>query len=606
MKYLFAFVLFLSLSTACFSQSFNTQSYPTGGLVGQIIVADFNGDHIPDIATVNGDTNTVSILINNGDGTFRPHLDFATGPGPVGLAAVDWNKDGTTDLVVANSAADAAHSVSILLGNGDGTFQPHHDIAGAPNANSIAVGDFNRDGNPDIATSSNSPVNAVHVSLGNGKGGVTATKVTSNIGLDPKPPADNPFLLSKIVLADFNRDGKDDLYYIECCNTFVIVQLGAFGVLAGNGDGTFTDHPPTDSSIPPQDLLAVDINQDGLTDAIVPFDGCHEPCTGVSVLINHGDGTFVGGAGLFVNVENPGFLVGGAAFDVDGDGHKDFVLVGNDTNDPAFDPDHMTLIIQKQNADGTFASPPESAGGPSQLITVPLNTGIVDKPSVAVADFNHDGKPDLAMVSKFGGPVFVVLNTTPPSACKVSTVNHTVTVCHPSDGAVGLSPAHIVSHATSSTSVNVSQIYLDNKLVFQVAGGNIDKNLPLTPGEHRLEVKSWTKGQPFHNDFFLSTPRLIPATVPPCSESTNFAVNICSPGQKAAVDAPVHVVAAAKSTAPITTMQIYLDFKEVFHSPNSTLIETDVPMNSGSHLLVVKAWDSTGRNFSSSRSITVP
>ena len=153
---------------------------------------------------------------------------------------------------------------------------------------------------------------------------------------------------------------------------------------------------------------------------------------------------------------------------------------------------------------------------------------------------------------------------------------------------------------------SVSQIYLDNKLVFQVAGGNIDKNLPLTPGEHRLEVKSWTKGQPFHNDFFLSTPRSIPATVPPCSESTNFAVNICSPGQKAAVDAPVHVVAAAKSTAPITTMQIYLDFKEVFHSPNSTLIETDVPMNSGSHLLVVKAWDSTGRNFSSSRNITVP
>ncbi|HEX4605581.1 MAG TPA: hypothetical protein VH724_16385, partial [Candidatus Angelobacter sp.] len=141
--------------------------------------------------------------------------------------------------------------------------------------------------------------------------------------------------------------------------------------------------------------------------------------------------------------------------------------------------------------------------------------------------------------------------------------------------------------------------------VFQVAGGNIDTRLPLAPGEHRLEVKSWTKGQPFHNDFFLSTPRSIPATVPPCSESTNFAVNICSPGQKAAADAPVHVVAAAKSTAPITSMQIYLDFKEVFHSP-SALIETDVPMGSGPHFIIVKAWDSTGRSFSSSRNITVP
>jgi hypothetical protein len=582
MKYLFVAAFFLLASLSCFSQSFSTQSYPTGGLAGQIIAADFNGDHIPDIATVNGDTNPVSILINNGDGTFRPHLDFATGPGPSGLAAVDWNKDGKMDLVVSNGgAAAASQSVSILLGNGDGTFQPHHDIIGAPHANSIAVGDFNGDGNPDIATSSNSPVNAVLVTLGNGRGGMLGPfQDTGNIGINPRPPNDNAFLLTKIVRADFNHDGKDDLYYIECCNTFVIVPQGAFGVLVSNGDGSFSDHPISGPIVPPTDLIAVDINK--------------------------GDGTFGGGAGFQVDVENPGFQVGGAAFDVDGDGHKDFVLVGNDTNDPAFNPDHMTLIIQKQKADGTFASPPQFAGGPSQLITVTLNAPIVENPSVVVADFNHDGKPDLAMVSRFGGPVFVVLNTTPPSACKVSTVNHTVTVCHPSDGAVGLSPAHIVSHFTSSTPPSVSQIYLDNKLVFQVAGGNINKNLALAPGEHRLEVKSWTNGQQFHNDFFLSTPRSIPATVPPCSESTNFAVNICSPGQNSAVDAPVHVVAAAKSTAPITTMQIYLDFKEVFHSPNSTLIQTDVPMGSGSHLLVVKAWDSTGRSFSSSRNISVP
>jgi hypothetical protein len=608
MKRLFATAFCFFASLTSFSQSFNTQSYPTGGTAGQIIVADFNGDHIPDIATVNGDTNTVSILINNGDGTFRSHLDFATGPGPSGLAAVDWNKDGKMDLVVSNGGADAAHSVSILLGNGDGTFQPHHDIAGAPNAGSIAVGDFNRDGNPDIATSSNNPVNAVYVSLGNGKGGVTAQKITSGFGIGPQPPPDsNTFLLSKIAVADFNRDGKDDLYFIECCDTFVIVQQGAFGVLVSKGDGTFTAGPIIGPLIPPTDLITVDINQDGLTDAIMPFDGCHEPCTGTSVAINNGDGTFRGGAGLNVGVDNPGPQVGGAAFDVDGDGHKDFVLVGNNFDDPPFFFTNMSLIIQKQNADGTFANPPQFPGDTSsQLITVTLNAPIVEKPEAVVADFNHDGKPDLAMVSKFGGPVFVSLNTTPPSACKVSTVNHTVTVCHPSDGAVGLSPAHIVSHFTSSTPPSVSQIYLDNKLVFQVAGGSIDKNLALAPGEHRLEVKSWTKGQPFHNDFFFSTPRSIPATVPPCSESTNFVVNICSPGQNAAVDAPVHVVATAKSTAPITTMQIYVDFKEVFHAPNATLIETDVPMASGSHFMVVKAWDSTGRNFSSSRSISVP
>jgi hypothetical protein len=605
MKYRFitAFCLFASLT--CFSQSFSTKSYPVGAGPAQLVVADFNGDHIPDIATVNASANTVSILINNGDGTFRPHIDFATAPGPVGLAAVDWNKDGKMDLVVAISTTDSAHSVSVLLGNGDGTFQPHHEIAGAPSPNSIAAGDFNGDGNPDIATSSNTPANAVYVSLGNGKGGVTAQKVTTGFGATITDPGASPFLLLKIVRADFNRDGKDDLYYIECCGG-VDIAFGAFGVLAGNGDGTFTDHLVNGQDFDLFSLSSADINQDGLSDAIVSYHCVHDFCAGVVGRINNGDGTFRDIPGGFqgVEFEEEPDLGGAAVFDVEGDGLKDFVAVGADF-DLGNNPTTMTLIISRQNADGSFAG--TFGTDATGFVTVPINAPEGRSSMPVVADFNHDGKPDLAfLLLGAENSVFVVLNTTPPSACKVSTVNHTVTVCHPSDGAVGLSPAHIVSHFTSSTAASVSQIYLDNKLVFQVAGGNINKNLALAPGEHRLEVKSWTKGQPFHNDFFLSTPRSIPATVPPCSESTNFAVNICSPGQKAAVDAPVHVVAAAKSSAPITTMQIYLDFKEVFHSPNSTLIETDVPMGSGSHLLVVKAFDSTGRSFSSSRNITVP
>ncbi len=595
------FCCFASLT--CFSQSFSTQSYPVGAGPVQIIAADFNGDHIPDIATVNGSANTVSILINKGDGTFRSALEFATGPGPNSLAAVDLNKDGKIDLVVANGGGDAAHSVSILLGNGDGTFQAHRDIPGAPNANSIAVGDFNHDGNPDIATSSNNPVNAVYVSLGNGKGGVTAQKITKNIGIGPQPPPDsNTFLLSKIVSATFNGDSATDLYYTECCDTFVIVQQGAFGVLTGNGDGTLTDHPPTGPTFPPTDLTAIDINQDGLSDFIVPFNGCHEPCIGVSSAINNGNGGFIGGPGINVGANAQGPL-NGTFFDVDGDGLKDFVVTGDDFTNAFFT--NMTLIIAKQNADGSFAHGPDSLGNGSQQVTVVLNAPILDNPGVVVADFNHDGRPDIAMISKGSGPVFVSLNTTLPSACAVRTANHTVTVCHPADGTVTLSPLHIVSHATSSTPVSVSQIYLDDKLVFQVAGGAIDKSLPLTPGDHHLQVKSWSNGQPFHSNFSVSVPASIPATVLPCTESTNFAVNICSPGQNAALDAPAHVVAAAKSSAPITTMQIYLDNKEVFHSPNSTLIETDVPMDPGTHLLVVQAFDSTGRHFSSSRTVTM-
>src|SRR6201999_1709651 len=122
----------------------------------------------------------------------------------------------------------------------------------------------------------------------------------SNIGLDPKPPADNPFLLSQIAPANINNSGATDLYYTECCNTFVIVQQGAFGFLTANGDGTFTDHPPAGGIFPPNDLTAFDINQDGLTDAIIPSNGCHDPCVQVTSAINNGNGTVGGGPEISV------------------------------------------------------------------------------------------------------------------------------------------------------------------------------------------------------------------------------------------------------------------------------------------------------------------
>jgi hypothetical protein len=164
---------------------------------------------------------------------------------------------------------------------------------------------------------------------------------------------------------------------------------------------------------------------------------------------------------------------------------------------------------------------------------------------------------------------------------------------------------NIVSHATSSTAVTVSQIYLDFKLVYQVSGGNVNTSLALTPGDHRLEVKSWTNGIPFQNDFRVTAFTSAGVTPPPCTDSVNFTVNVCSPAANATVNSPVHVVAAAKSTAKITSFQIYVDNKLIFNTPNTSQISTDVPMTKAAHTLVIKAWDSTGRSFFVTRKITV-
>jgi hypothetical protein len=584
MNRFFGVTALLLVSLPSFSQNFTTQSYPVGAGVAQVIQADFNGDHIPDLATINNLSNTVSILINNGDGTFRPHLEFATGPGPVGVAAVDLNKDGKMDLVVANSQADAAHSVSILIGNGDGTFQTHRDINGGPAPNSITVGDFNHDGNPDIATSSSVPENAIFVNLGNGVGGVLAQKKTTFVG-QPAEPGENRYQVSQIVWADFNRDGKDDLYYIQCCGGFD-VEIGAWGVLIGNGDGTFTDHLVSQLAVP-RTITAVDINQDGLSDAVIPFNGCHSPCDGAFAKINLGNGSFSGP----VNIENDEVVAGGVSLDVEGDGLKDVLLVSTDTTTGA----NAVLMIARQNADGTFQDTP---------VTIPL-AAPAGGDLTTTGDFNHDGKIDLAFASRGENTVFVVLNTTPPAACRFQTTDRSITVCRPSDGAVLSSPVRIVSHATSAAPVGATQIYLDFKLVFQTSGGNLDKTLALTPGDHRIEVKSWIGNTNFRNDFRVAAITGGGGNPPPCTATANFTVNVCSPAANATLSSPVHVVAAAKSTAKITAMQIYLDSKLNFNSPNTALISTDVPMAKGVHNLVIKAWDSTGRSFLTARKITV-
>src|SRR5207249_9795951 len=107
-------------------------------------VADFNGDGFVDIATANENVGMVSVLLGNGDGTFQPHTDFAVGVEPVSIVAADFNGDGRQDLAVANQLGPGG-STSVLLGNGDGTFKTQVVYTTGSEPGSVAAGDFNRD-----------------------------------------------------------------------------------------------------------------------------------------------------------------------------------------------------------------------------------------------------------------------------------------------------------------------------------------------------------------------------------------------------------------------------------------------------------------------------
>jgi subtilase family serine protease len=320
----------------------------------QSVIADFNGDGIPDMATANASftEGTMSVMIGNGDGTFKTPITYPSGIFAEAILAGDFNNDGVVDLAVTAQYNNAGTSgvVSIYLGKGDGTFQPQIVLNFTGYPDSSVVADFNHDGVLDIAAVQYYPLQ-FSVAFGNGDGTF-------------QTPVDYPITASDysayyIAGGDFNGDGSPDL-----------VEANAYdnnlGVFLNNGDGTFSLKAYI-NSINAEWISVADVNGDGKADLLVANYGNLT----MGVLLGNGDGTFKDE----VNYPLDGYPQSLAVADMDGDGKLDVAV--------AYSYPSIGVGILKGKGDGTFGA----------LVDYPTGQGSSD--GVTVADLNGDGTPDL-------------------------------------------------------------------------------------------------------------------------------------------------------------------------------------------------------------------
>ncbi len=272
---------------------------------------------------------TIYVFLNNGDGTFSmaPGSPDTVGPCPIGIAVGDFNRDGKLDLAVANTGQNSNQgSVSILLGNGDGSFTAAPGgpaTTGLLNPEGIVAGDFNGDGILDLAV--NNYGSSVNVLLGNGDG-----TFQSATGSPFSVPAYIPIGL---VTGDFNSDGKLDLAEINygVNPSTEISPNSPFGmavrIMLGNGDGTFDVLSGccgfNDGGTEPLGLVMGDFNGDGILDLALPTQEIQGTTEGnfIQILLGKGDGTFSStDYAVYINLPSNAF----ATADFNNDGRPDF------------------------------------------------------------------------------------------------------------------------------------------------------------------------------------------------------------------------------------------------------------------------------------------
>lgn len=328
------------------------------------VAGDFNRDNVVDIAVADRDPDRVRILLGNGNGSFQPEVEYRVGPDPTSVAIADFDRDGIQDLVTANSGHFSNDTVSILLGIGDGRFRTETRISVGFGTESVTTADLNGDGIADILTA-DTFTNTISVLTGRGDGTFLA-RTTLSPGGSPRT----------VAIADLLGDGVPDVLTLVSHNVVVIfrgttTQVKSFAT-GGNS---------------PLALTLGDFNHDGRKDVATVNYGTID----ASVLLADGAGGFLPALRLPLG-RKPWAVTAG---DVDSDGDDDLLAtvaeVGSYVGDRAGE-----MIVFLSRGDGTFQD------GRA------FRAGLMPE-AVVLTDLESDGVLDAAVADFFGQELFVLL-----------------------------------------------------------------------------------------------------------------------------------------------------------------------------------------------------
>jgi trimeric autotransporter adhesin len=484
--------------------TFTAAPNPSSDLPGAIAVGDFNGDGIPDLAVAPVlDEGNSEVLLGKGDGTFTiAYGSFGIGNGTStsnSIAAADFNGDGKVDLAETCASIDDQPCNLLLIqsGNGDGTFMQSPAVLiplAFSGSQSMAVGDFNGDGQPDLAVT-NSGANGVNVFL-NSEGSLTALAAMPATGESP----------TSIAAADLNGDGKLDLAVANSGSNTVTILLG-------NGDGTFTAAASPATGMAPNSLVVGDFNGDGVPDLAVANAGS----SNVTILLGNGDGTFKAATSPAADTGSTSVT----AADFNGDGKEDLVVANSQDSSATALVSETALTIATVN----------------NISPVGVGTHLVK--AIYSSDVNYGGNTS-AEVSLTVVPPGLTLSGTAVSIVAGATGTSTLTIT-PTNGFSG---SVTLECGTSNSPVNANDLPTCSSIPPVTISGNapatttviIQTQPGTTPGQYTESVNAVDSSGavlPETNTAIIAVTVTAPAPPPPPPPSfalTNTTVSIATPG----------------------------------------------------------------------------